>query len=151
MKTQENILLSIGLLVSNRRDTIKKCIESLTPLREQVACQLIVIDTGCDADIRDYIEGVADVVADFTWCNDFSKARNESLKYAVGEWFLYLDDDEWFLDVAPICEFFFGGAYQSFASASYIQRNYLDMEGSQYTDNWVARMTRCPCSTTVPE
>lgn len=139
---KEQVLLSIGLLVSNRRDTIKKCIESLAPLREQVTCQLIVIDTGCDADIRDYIEGVADVVADFTWCNDFSKARNESLKYAAGEWFLYLDDDEWVLDATPICEFFSGGAYQSFNSASYIQRNYLDMDGSQYTDNWVARMTR---------
>ena len=93
---KEQVLLSIGLLVSNRRDTIKKCIESLTPLREQVACQLIVIDTGCDADIRDYLEGVADVVTDFTWCNDFSAAKNYAIQQATGDWIVFLDADEYF-------------------------------------------------------
>ena len=41
-------------------------------------------------------------VVQFTWCDDFSKARNAGLEKARGQWFLYLDDDEWFIDTKEI-------------------------------------------------
>ena len=138
----ENPVLSIALLVSNRKDTIQKCLDSLTPIREAVPAQLILVDTGCDADLRALLEQYGDIVTDFTWCNDFSKARNESLKYATGEWYLYLDDDEWFVETQDLIDFFVSGDYKKFGRASYIQRNFLDMEATQYTDAWVSRMTK---------
>lgn len=136
------VVLSIALMVSNRRDTIQKCLDSLTPIRQQVSCQLILLDTGCDADVRQLLEQYGDVVADFSWCGDFSRARNETLKYAVGEWYMYLDDDEWFVDVQELVDFFVSGEYRQYGCASYIQRNYLDMGATQYTDSWVSRMSR---------
>lgn len=138
----ENILLSIALMVSNRKDTIQKCLDSLTPIREQLPCELIILDTGCDKELRTVLEEYGDVVKSFTWCNDFSKARNETLKLASGEWYLYLDDDEWFVDTAEIIAFFKSGEYRNYNYASYIQRNFLDMEASQYSDAWVSRMIK---------
>ncbi len=142
MQTENNILLSIAVLVSNRRDTIRKCLDSLTPIRDAIPCELILLDTGCDPDVRALLEEYGDTVAEFTWCNDFSKARNATLPYAHGEWYLYLDDDEWFVDTKEIIDFFKNGTYKKYGYASYIQRNFLDMEMTQYTDAWVSRMSR---------
>jgi len=140
--SKQKVVLSIALLASNRKDTITKCLDSLEPIREQIPSELIILDTGCDEDLHLLLEERADIVENFTWCSDFSKARNECLKYAGGEWFLYLDDDEWFVDTEELIDFFRSGDYRDYGSASYIQRNFLDMEATQYTDTWVARMIR---------
>lgn len=142
MNCKPNIVLSIALLASDRRDTIKRCLESLSAIREAVTSELIILDTGCSKEVRQILEQYADKIENFTWCNDFSKARNVTLQMAEGEWFLYLDDDEWFMETQDLIDFFQSGEYQQYTSASYIQRNYLDMEGSQYTDTRVGRMAR---------
>ncbi len=140
--SKNKIVLSIALLASNRKETIQKCLDSLEPIRKALPCELIVIDTGCEPDLRKMIETYADIVGDFVWCNDFSKARNESLRYASGEWYLYVDDDEWFVDTKEIIDFFQSGEYKNYGYASYIQRNFLDMEATQYSDTWVSRMIK---------
>lgn len=141
----EHIVLSIALLASNRRDTLKMCLDSLTPIREAVPSELILVDTGCDEDLHEMLVEYGDIVTSFTWCNDFSAARNETLRHARGEWFLYLDDDEWFVETGELIAFFTSGEYKEYGYASYIQRNFLDMEATQYTDSWVSRMVRlCP-------
>lgn len=139
---EKKIVLSIGLIVSKGKEMIQKCLESLTPIREQICCELIVIDTGCDADARNMLVGYADILQDFTWCNDFSKARNECLKYASGEWFLYLDDDEWLAEPEELITFFQSGEYCEYGCASYVQRNFVDAQVSQYSETWVARMVK---------
>lgn len=141
-KGREQIVLSIALLASNRRDTLKLCLDSLTPIREAVPSELILVDTGCDEDLHELLEEYGDIVTRFTWCNDFGKARNESLRHASGEWFMYLDDDEWFVETEELIAFFTSGEYKAYGRASYIQRNFLDMEATQYTDSWVSRMIR---------
>ena len=42
-------------------------------------------------------------VYNFEWCDDFSAARNESIKYANHQWILLLDADE-FVDENSIIE-----------------------------------------------
>ena len=118
MNCKPNIVLSIALLASDRRDTIKRCLESLSAIREAVISELIILDTGCSKEVREILEQYADKIADFTWCNDFSKARNVTLQMADGEWFLYLDDDEWFVETQDLIDFFQGGEYQNYTSAS---------------------------------
>lgn len=139
---QPNMILSIGLMASDRKDTITRCLESLTPIRQAVPSELIILDTGCSAEVRSILKQYADKIDDFTWCKDFSKARNVTLQMAEGEWFLYLDDDEWFINVEDLISFFTSGEYKAYAGASYVQRNYLDMEGNQYTDTRVGRMAK---------
>ncbi len=135
-------VLSISLLSSNRKKTIKKCLNSLKPILEQLESELIIVDTGCDKETRDILLEYTDKVIEFEWCNDFSAARNAGLKLATGEWFMYIDDDEWFDDTSEIIEFFKSGEYKNYDVACYIQRNYLDYKETSYRDTWVSRMIR---------
>ena len=132
---ETKILLTISLLVSNRIDTIRNCMESLRPLLEQLPCELIAVDTvgeensdGSLAIVKEY----ATKIVHFDWCNDFAAARNAGLTAAAGEWFLSLDDDEWFENVTPLVEFFSSEEYLNYDRASYAVRNYTDMSGTKY-------------------
>ena len=94
MKTKK-ILLSISMLISGREE-MKKSLDSLQACKENIPCEIILVDTGCNKEQRQLAEQYADKIVNFTWCDDFAAARNAGLKLAEGEWFLYLDDDEWF-------------------------------------------------------
>lgn len=137
-----NIQLTISLLASDRMETLGKCLESITPLLRELNSELIVVTTGKDPAVTELVKQYTSQIIPFTWCNDFSKARNAGLERASGEWFLYLDDDEWFGDVSEILQFFKSGEYLSYGSATYIQRNYRDWGGAEYTDAHVGRMCR---------
>lgn len=116
--------------------------DSLLPLREQLDTELILVDTGCSTEMRKKLMGYTDQIIPFVWCDDFAKARNAGLMHAKGEWFLFLDDDEWFEDVSPIIAFFQSGEYQEYEQAVYFVRNYAKRDGSDYSDDWVSRMIR---------
>lgn len=140
MKKDTSVVLSISMLTSGKRD-IKKSLECLQLFKKNLPCEIILVDTGCSEEQRRYIEKYGDKIVDFTWCNDFAAARNAGLKEARGEWFMYMDDDEWFVDPQEIIAFFRTGEYKWFHSASYGVRDYLDFEGMRYVDNHPIRMT----------
>lgn len=129
-----NIQLSISLLASDKPAALERCLDSLRPLMMKVPSELIVVLTGTDERVRRLASSYTDQIVDFTWCDDFSAARNAGLKLARGEWFLYIDDDEWFEDTKEICDFFLSGEYRKFGIARYIVRNYLDKQGTLYSD-----------------
>ncbi len=136
-------ILSISMLVSNnRRETIEKCMESLVPLLKAVPSELIIVDTGCTDGSVDIARQYADKVVEFTWCKDFSAARNAGLFECTGEWFLYLDDDEWFEDVSELIAFLSGDEKKHCDAVWYIQRNYDNFEGTAYNDTYVGRMVK---------
>lgn len=135
-------ILTISMLVSGREETTEKSLKSLQPLREQLDAEIILTDTGCTPEYIEKIRGYADKVLAFTWCKDFAKARNVGLEAANGQWFMFIDDDEWFEDVTPIIEFFESGEYKEYHQAVYKARNYSDFEGKCYTDEWVSRLIR---------
>ena len=137
-----DIILTISLLASNRRDSLKRCLDSLKPLLVKIPTELIIVLTGTDGKVREIAESYTTQIIPFEWCNDFSAARNTGLNMAQGEWFLYIDDDEWFDDVSEICQFFLSGEYQNYCSAHYIQRNYQNWYGTKYSDFSAFRMVR---------
>ncbi len=137
-----NIQLSISLLASNRAASLERCLDSLRPLLMQIPSELIVVFTGTDEKVKEIAGRYTDKIIPFTWCDNFSAARNVGLWAAKGEWFMYIDDDEWFEDVTEIRDFFLSGEYRSFGSACYIQKNYIQWDGIQYTDYHAFRMTR---------
>ena len=144
---QKKVVLSIGVLVSNRKNTVKKCLDSLKPIREAIPCQLIITDTGCDTELRAILEEYADTMTEFTWCSDFAKARNANMSHAIGEWYLYLDDDEWFVDTEQLIDFFMSGSYHTYDGACYIVRNYQCADGSMYSDDYLSRMIKLTTET----
>ena len=135
-------ILTISMLVSGREETTEKSLLSLQPLREKLDAEIILTDTGCSQAYLEKIRGLTDKILQFTWCNDFAKARNVGLEAAESEWFMFIDDDEWFEDVTPVLEFFLSGEYKEYHQAVYKVRNYSNLEGTAYTDEWVSRMIR---------
>ena len=136
-----SILLSISMLISGKED-MEKSLKSLMHFKNNIPCEIILTDTGCNEEQRKMAEQYADAVYDFTWCDDFAAARNVGLKAAKGEWFMYLDDDEWFENPQEIIEFFRSGEYKEYNCASYIVRNYINTEGTIYEDSYPSRMVK---------
>lgn len=134
--------LTISILASNRKDTLPKTLESIKPILENVSSELIITDTGCDDELLDVIKGYTDKIVKFQWCNDFSKARNVGLKLAQGEWFMFIDDDEWFEDVGEIVGFFNSGEEKKYNTFNYRVRNYRNLEGTLWQDGIVDRGIR---------
>lgn len=134
--------LTISLLVSDRMETLGRCLSSLKPLLRELDSELIIVYTGEKPEALELAREYTSNIIPFTWCKDFARARNAGLREAKGEWFLYLDDDEWFEDTSEIIQFFKSGECRQYQSATYIQRNYLDWEGKSYADAYVGRMCR---------
>lgn len=137
-----DITLTISLLASDRRESLERCLDSLKPLLVKISSELIIVLTGTDPKVWEIAETYTPHIIPFPWCGDFSAARNAGLKEAQGEWFLYIDDDEWFDSTDEICGFFLSGEYRHFHSAHYIQRNYQDWNGTKYSDFPAFRMVR---------
>ena len=77
-------LLTISILVSGRTETTFRCLDSLQPLRDVVDTEVILVDTGCNDEMRKKLKSYATKIIPFEWCNDFSKARNAGLAEASG-------------------------------------------------------------------
>ena len=137
-----NIQLTISMLVSDRMETLGKCLSSLKPLLRELDSELIVVFTGKKEKTLELVRQYTSQIIRFEWCNDFAKARNAGLNEAKGEWFLYLDDDEWFDDTTELIHFFKSGEYRQYQSAFYVVRNYQDLDGKDYSDTDVGRMCR---------
>jgi len=135
-------LLSIALLCSNRIDTVRRCLDSLVPIMEQIPSELILLDTSTDPSVPPVLAEYTDNITKFKWVNDFSAARNETVKRAKGEWYLYIDDDEWFVEIDDLIHFFKSGEYKKYGCANYIQRNFHDPDLMHYSDSWVSRLIK---------
>jgi glycosyltransferase involved in cell wall biosynthesis len=82
--------LSLCMIVKNEQVHIP---QTLTSVKE-VVDEMIVLDTGSTDRTVEIAKELGAKVYHFEWCNDFSAARNEALKYARGKWILVLDADE---------------------------------------------------------
>ena len=78
MNSGKKVLLSIGIIFRNDIRSIERCLQALEPLRRAVSCQLIMADTGSRDGSREVAACYADVLFDFPWVNDFSKAGMRS-------------------------------------------------------------------------
>ncbi len=104
---QQNIIISICMIMKNEERCLERCLKSLTPLREQLPCELIITDTGSTDRSIEIAEKYADKLLHFEWCNDFSAARNFGLEQAKGEWIMVIDADEELVeDVSHLVKFF---------------------------------------------
>jgi len=85
-------LISLCMIVKDEESVLERCLSSVRNYVEEI----IIVDTGSTDATREIARRFTDQVHLFEWINDFSAARNESLKYANGKWILVLDADEYF-------------------------------------------------------
>lgn len=139
---QQKILLSIGVLASNEKASVQRCLESLTPIREQICCELIVMDAGCDENMQYMLTGYADILKRTSGCENSSEIRNQCFQCASGEYFMFLDSDECLAEPEDLIKFFQSGRYSEFNSLNFIQRNFSDTRALRFTDTRAVRAFR---------
>jgi len=86
----ENHTLSVCMIVRDEGKVLARCLESV----KGVADEIIVVDTGSKDDTISIAKHFDARIFHFSWCDDFSAARNESIKHATGDWILQIDADE---------------------------------------------------------
>jgi tetratricopeptide (TPR) repeat protein len=82
--------LSLCMIVKNEELALPSCLSTV----KGVVDEMVVLDTGSSDRTPEIAKEFGARVYNFEWCNDFSKARNQSLKYVQGNWILVLDADE---------------------------------------------------------
>ena len=85
-----NVTISLCMIARNEDHQIAKAINSVLPIVDEV----IVVDTGSVDDTVKLAESLGAKVNFHRWNDNFSQARNASLKYASKDWILVLDADE---------------------------------------------------------
>lgn len=78
------------MIVRDEEQNLPSCLETVRPLVDE----LIVVDTGSSDGTRRCAAQFGACVYDFKWVDDFSAARNESLRHATGDWVMWLDADD---------------------------------------------------------
>jgi tetratricopeptide (TPR) repeat protein len=86
----KNPKLSICMIVKDEEKNLKRCLKSV----RSIVNELIVVDTGSKDNSISVAKNFGAKVSRFTWCDDFSAARNEALKHATGDWIFQIDADE---------------------------------------------------------
>lgn len=84
------VKLSLCMIVKNEEEFLPQCLESV----KDIVDEIIIVDTGSTDNTVSIANSFGAKVLHHKWDNDFSKARNISLRHATGDWILVLDADE---------------------------------------------------------
>lgn len=86
----KKLSLSLCMIVRDEAENLKKYLSRFCDFFDDV----VVVDTGSVDDTLEVASSLGARVFNIPWENDFSRARNESLRRAKGDWILVLDADE---------------------------------------------------------
>lgn len=117
-------ILSIGMIVKNESTHLKNCLTHLQPIIDALDSELIIADTGSTDDTVVIAKEFATKVIEIKWNDDFSWARNHTIEAATGEWYMFLDADEYFIETGDLIRFFKSGEYKKYKNATYGVRDY---------------------------
>jgi len=82
--------ISLCMITKNEEGNLEYCLNST----KNIADEIVIVDTGSTDKTKAIAKKFNAKIFDFKWVDDFSAARNESLKHAAKEWILILDADE---------------------------------------------------------
>ncbi len=82
--------LSLCMIIRDEAKYLHDCLQSV----EDVVDQIVIVDTGSTDDSVKIARGFGAEIYYFKWANDFSRARNFSIKHARSDWILWIDADE---------------------------------------------------------
>jgi GT2 family glycosyltransferase/tetratricopeptide (TPR) repeat protein/2-polyprenyl-3-methyl-5-hydroxy-6-metoxy-1,4-benzoquinol methylase len=82
--------LSLCMIVRDSGRTLPACLESIRPWVDE----MVIVDTGSVDETPRIVESYGGRLFHFPWCDDFSAARNESIRHARGEWVFWMDSDD---------------------------------------------------------
>jgi GT2 family glycosyltransferase/tetratricopeptide (TPR) repeat protein len=87
---RKEIVLSLCMIARDNAHTIAAALEGIRPWVDE----MVVVDTGSSDETPAICAGLGARVGHFAWADDFSAARNESLRLARGRWLFWMDSDD---------------------------------------------------------
>lgn len=82
--------ISLCMIVKNEEEYLPACLKSV----KDIVDEIIIVDTGSTDKTIEIARQFGAKVYYFKWNNNFSEARNQSLKYATKNWILIMDADD---------------------------------------------------------
>lgn len=86
----QDIRLSLCMIVKNEEKNLARCLDSV----KAVVDEIVIIDTGSTDATKTIAGFYTDLIYDFEWQEDFSRARNFAASHARGKWILTMDADD---------------------------------------------------------
>ncbi|NLK38019.1 MAG: glycosyltransferase family 2 protein [Epulopiscium sp.] len=144
---KKTLLLSVGMIVKNEEKKLRRCLECLKPLLQQVPSELIIVDTGSTDKTVEIAKEYTENVFYFEWCNDFSAARNFAMDKARGQWYFSMDADQYLdEDITELVNFFKSNKKDIANTAAIKIYNYTEKEdNTAYYEVFVLQL--CKLST----
>jgi glycosyltransferase involved in cell wall biosynthesis len=94
IKGPSDYKISACTIAKNEENTISKSIDSYKYFVDEI----IVLDTGSTDDTVKVAREHGATVYHYQWNNDFAAAKNAALDHATGDWIIFLDADEYFVE-----------------------------------------------------
>jgi glycosyltransferase involved in cell wall biosynthesis len=82
--------VSLCMIVRNEEANLGHCLQDAADLVDEI----VIVDTGSTDRTREIASRFGATIHDFPWRDDFSAARNESIRRATGQWIFWLDADD---------------------------------------------------------
>ena len=89
-QNNENSKISVCIIAKNEEKMLQQCLQSV----KDIAYEIIVVDTGSTDKTVEIAKNFNAKIYHFEWQDDFAAARNESIKYANGDFIFVIDADE---------------------------------------------------------
>lgn len=83
--------LSVCIITKNESEKLEQCLRALA----EYPVEIVVVDTGSTDDTKQIASRYTDKIYDFSWCDDFSRARNFAIEKASHEYVMMIDSDEY--------------------------------------------------------
>ena len=83
--------ISVCIIAKNEEKHIEECCQRLTPY----GFEIVLVDTGSTDRTVELACRYTDRIFHFSWCDDFSAAKNFAMQKASHDWILSLDCDEY--------------------------------------------------------
>lgn len=82
------------MIVKNEEPVLARCLDSVASMMDEI----IIVDTGSTDRTKEIAAQYTSQIYDFTWCDDFSAARNYAFSLATMD-YIYCPDADEYLDL----------------------------------------------------
>src|SRR3989344_6100650 len=82
--------ISLCMITKSEERFLEQCLNSV----KDIVDEIIIVDTGSTDKTKEIALSFGAKVHNFKWIDNFSAARNESIKHATKDWIFVLDADE---------------------------------------------------------
>ena len=87
--------ISLCMIIKDEQSVLENCLSSF----KDVVDEIIIVDTGSSDNSKQIAKKYTDKIYDYKWDNNFSNARNYSISKANCEYYMWVDADDYLMDV----------------------------------------------------